>query len=331
MPVEDPDLRERFCEAWGSGSLPKMPGLSALEMMDAAASGRIKAMYIIGEDPVNSDPNSKKTEDALRKLDFLVVQEIFLTDTARMADLVLPAAVWAEKEGTFTSTERRVQWTGRAQSPPLEAREDLWILCQVAERLGLGPEFGYEDAAAVLREINRLLPSYGGVDLARVKRMGGLCLPCPEVEHPGTAILHVESFSTPDGRARIVPVHYSPPFEMPNDDFPLLLTTGRVALHHNAGSMTRRSPSLFERAPELFVEICGSDARDLGVGEGDMVVVATARGRVEAKARVTEKIKKGVVFMPFHYPYVNRLTVDALDPVAKIPEFKAAACKVSRG
>jgi formate dehydrogenase major subunit len=343
--VDDPQAAEAFRQAWESNlqsptsNLNPNPGLTVVEMMNAAAAGEIKAMYIMGENPLLSDPNARHVRQALEALDFLVVQDIFLTETAELADVVLPAAAWAEKEGTFTSTGRRVQWSHRAVAPPGEAREDLWIIGQVAQRLGF--DFVYRQglltAAAVLSEINQLVPSYGGIAPQRVferqgllTAAGGLFWPCPEADHPGTPILHAETFSTPDGRACIVPVHYTPPAEEISAGFPLVLTTGRVAVHHNAGSMTRRSPSLMERAPELFVEIHPSDAAQLGITEGETVAITTARGNATAKARITDKVRSGAAFMPFHFSGTNQLTMDALDAEAKIPEFKVAASSIGK-
>jgi formate dehydrogenase alpha subunit len=325
--VDDPQAAEAFRQAWGS-NLKSEPGLTVVEMMNAAAAGEIKAMYIMGENPLLSDPNAEHVRQALETLDFLVVQDIFLTETAQLANVVLPAAAWAEKEGTFTSTGRRVQWSHRAIAPPGEALDDLWIISQVAQRLGF--DFNYSSAGEVLSEINQLVPSYGGIAPHRVtETMGGLIWPCPEADHPGTPILHADAFSTPDGRAHIVPVPYTPPAEETSAGFPLMLTTGRVAVHHNAGSMTRRSPSLLERAPELFVEINPTDAAQLGIAEGEAVAVTTARGDATAKARVSDKVRAGAAFMPFHFPGTNQLTIDALDAEAKIPEFKVAAVRLS--
>jgi len=324
--INDPAAREKFAHAWG-GELGTEPGLTVVEMMNAAAAGEIKVMYIMGENPLLSDPNSGHVRQALEALDFLLVQDIFLTETAQLADVVLPAAAWAEKEGTFTSTGRRVQWSHRAIAPPGEALDDLWVIGQVAQRLGL--DFDYSGAGAVLSEINQLVPSYGGIAPQRVaETMGGLVWPCPEADHAGTPILHTEAFATPDGRARIVPVHYTPPAEGTSAGFPLVLTTGRVAVHHNAGSMTRRSPSLMKRAPELFVEINPSDAAQLGIAQGEAVSITTARGGTTAKARVTDKVESGAAFMPFHFSGTNQLTIDALDTEAKIPEFKVAAVRL---
>jgi formate dehydrogenase major subunit len=302
--------------------------------MNAAAAGQLKAMVIMGENPLLSDPNANHVRRALQALDFLVVQDIFLTKTAQLAQVVLPAAAWAEKEGTFTSTERRVQWSHRAVAPPGQARDDLWIIGQLAQRLGL--DFGDTSAPAVLSEINQLVPIYDGITPQRVaSTVGGLFWPCPEsaeegIHHSGTPILHAEAFPTPDGRARIVPVRYTPPAEETTPDYPLVLTTGRVVVHHNAGSMTRRSPPLIERAPKLFVEINPSDAAQLGIQEGQAVTVTTPRGHAAASARVTDKVRPGTAFMPFHFPGTNQLTLDALDAESKIPELKVAAARVTK-
>jgi len=284
-------------------------------------------MYIVGEDPANSDPCSRNAEAALKNLDFLVVQDIFMTATAQLADVVLPAAAWAEKEGSYTNTERRVQWSYKAIEPPGAALADLEIVCRVGRSLGL--PFDYPDAASVLAEINQNVPQYGGITQARLCK-GGLVWPCPNPDHPGTPILHSAGFKLAEGRASIVPVPYRPPAEDASWDYPLILTTGRVAVHHNAGSMTRRSPSLIEREPDLFVEINTADAARLKVADGDVVTVSSLRGEAEAIARLTDRMKKGVVFMPFHFPGTNILTTEATDPEARIPEFKVSACKISR-
>lgn len=323
---DDPETAKFFGQEWANTSLPVGRGLAATEMIDAACDGRIKAMYIVGEDPANSDPSSSRVKDCLENLDFLVVQDIFMTATARLADVVLPAASWAEKEGTYTSTERRVQWSNRAIEPPGEAKSDLEIVCMVAKSMGLN--FDYPDAASVLVEINRLVPTYKGITRDRLG-IGGLIWPCPSADHPGTPILHSAGFKLQDGRALIAPVQYKPAAEDIGTEYPLILTTGRIAVHFNAGSMTRRSPSLMERAPNLFVEINPKDAEPLGINDGDSVEVTTKRGTTSALARVTDSVKPGVVFMPFHYPGTNFLTTDARDAEAKIPEFKVAACKIA--
>ncbi len=328
VPVTDAAGRARLAGVWGADGLPAEPGLTVVEMMDAAAAGRIKALWIMGEDPVNSDPNAGHVREALAALDFLVVQDIFPTDTAALADLVLPAAAWAEKAGTFTSTGRRVQWWERAVAPPGQARADLWIVNEVGKRLGL--TLGGETAEAVLAEIARAVPAYGGLTPARAATPGGVHWPCPAADHPGTPILHAERFATADGRGRFVPVAYRPPAETASDDYPLVLTTGRLAIHYNAGSMTRRTPALLERAPVACVELHPVDAAQLGVAAGETVTIRTARGRTSAQARLTDTVEPGVVFLPFHFPGVNDLTADALDAEAKIPAFKVAACRVEK-
>jgi formate dehydrogenase major subunit len=327
--AEDPETLELFSLAWGTAGLPAGPGLTSTEMMDGILEGKVRALYIVGEDPANSDSHSNRIRDALESLEFLAVQDIFPTATAQLADVVLPAAAWAEKEGTFTSTERRVQWTERAVAPPGEARSDQEIICSLAAKLGLGLQFKYPDAASVLFEINRLVPAYAGITRERLGSCG-LVWPCPSSEHPGTPILHAQGFKFEDGRGYLVPVKYQPAAEEVSREYPLLLTTGRVAVHHNAGSMTRRSPSLMEREPELFIEINPADAVKLSIANGDEVTVESARGRTAAKARLTERVKRGVVFMPFHFPGTNLLTTDARDPHAKIPQFNVAACRIAR-
>ncbi|MFB3765121.1 MAG: formate dehydrogenase subunit alpha [Methanotrichaceae archaeon] len=324
--ASDPQTLEYFKSAWNIQDLPLGPGLTSTEMNDAALAGEIKAMYIIGEDPVICDANIIKTKAALESLDFLVVQEIFMTATARLADVVLPAAAWAEKDGSYTSMERRVQWIDKAVPPTGEAKEGLWIINQIARRLGLN--FNYNNAAEVLSEINRFVPAYGGMTKERISKIGGLRWPCPDEEHPGTDILHKERFSTPDGRARVATVENKTPGEVTSQEYPIILTTGRIAIHYCGGSMTKRSPSLLERDCELYVEINQEDAARLNIRNGDMVTVKTKRGGTDARARVSDKVNPGVAFMPFHWQGTNIITSDALDPVAKIPEYKVAACRI---
>jgi formate dehydrogenase alpha subunit len=324
--ASDPNSVEFFKAAWKADDLPLGPGLTATEMTEASLAGKIKAMYIIGEDPVICDANINKTKAALDSLDYLIVQEIFMTATARMADLVLPAAAWAEKDGSYTSMERRVQWIDQAVPPVGEAKEGLWIINEIGKRMGL--DLKGERADEVLKEINRTVPQYGGMTRERISEVGGLRWPCPDENHPGTDILHQERFSTPNGRANIASVENRPAAEQTSPEYPILLSTGRIVVHYNSGSMTRRSPSLQERDPELYVEINPKDAAELKVSSGDMVKVKTVRGEAEARARVTEKVTQGMAFMPFHWQATNIITSDALDPVAKIPEYKMAACRI---
>jgi len=322
------DALDTFRSCWNVSCLPVEGGLTANEMLDGALAGRIRTMYIVGENPVSSEPHSGKTRQALEGLDFLAVQDLFMTETARLADVILPAAAWAEKEGSFTSTERRVQWTNQAVVPPGEARSDLWIISELGKRLGL--DFSYSGPQQVLEEINRMVPSYAGITRERLSAYGGAVWPCPSKDHPGTPILHGDGFVTPDRRGRILPVKYAPPVDSLSRDYPLQLITGRLSLHHNTGSMTRRSPSLLSRVPELDVEIHPEDARALFVEGGDTVAVSTRRGRIRALARLTPRVRRGTVFMSFHFPGTNLLTADALDPTSRIPELKASACRIER-
>jgi len=327
--VTDGTGRERIARLWGREYLPSQPGLTLVEMINAAGEGKIKGMYIMGENPLVADPNSRHVEEALNKLDFLVVQEMFLSETAKLAHVVLPAASWVEKEGSVTGTERRVQWMSKAIEPIDETKTDWQIVSEIANKLGF--HFNYSCPDDILREINKVIPAYGGITPERMKgRMGGLSWPCPTPDHPGTTILHGKTFRTADGLGKFIPVKNQTPVEPPNDEYPLLLTTGRVVMHYNAGSMTRRSSALLKRSPELFVEIHPRDAQKLGITAGEEVKVMTRRGDTLARASITHKLSPGVVFMPFHFPGTNILTVDALDKKAKIPELKVAACKITK-
>jgi formate dehydrogenase major subunit len=329
LPVIDKGLRSRVAEMWQTDSLPAEPGLTVVEMMKAAGQGLIKAMWIMGEDPVNSDPNASEVKEALSALEFLVVQDIFLTETAKMADLVLPAAAWAEKSGTFTNTERRVQWFDQAVKSPGDGQPDLWIINQIGKRLGL--ELGEHDASGVLGEINQIVAAYGGISRERAAAKDGIHWPCPEAGHPGTPILHAERFSLPGGKAQFVPVTFLPPAESVSDNYPLILTTGRLALHYNSGSMTHRTALLMDRIASPRLEMNPVDAQLWNIEDGKSVSVSTPRGQVTAVAWVTDAVERGVVFLPFHFPGINTLTTDALDADAKIPEYKVAACRVEKG
>ncbi len=324
--ASDPKSIEFFKAAWKVDDLPMGPGLTSTEMTDAALEGKITAMYLIGEDPVVCEANINKTKAALDNLDFLIVQEIFMTATAKMADLVLPAAAWAEKDGSYTSMERRVQWIDQAVPPVGEAKEGLWIINEIGKRLGL--DLGGTSARDVLTEVNRNVPQYAGMTFERISKVGGLRWPCPDEKHPGTDILHKERFSTPDGRAKMASVLNKPAGERTSEDYPILLSTGRIVVHYNSGSMTQRCTSLRERDSELYVEINPADAAPLKISHGDMVKVKTVRGEAEARARISEKVKPGMAFMPFHWQGTNIITSDAIDPVSKIPEYKMAACRI---
>ncbi|MBM3502037.1 MAG: formate dehydrogenase subunit alpha, partial [Armatimonadetes bacterium] len=277
-----------------------------------------------------SDPDQTHVEEALRKLDFLVVQDIFPTETADFADVVLPAACFAEKDGTFTNTERRVQLLRKAVEAPGEAREDWWTWCELAHRMGhAGKEWRCTTQAEIMDEIALLTPSYGGISHRRLDKEGGLAWPVPDAEHPGTPILHTERFAR--GKGRFFGVEYKAPAEEPDAEYPLTLTTGRMLEHYHTGTMTRRVEGINELVPTGFVEISPADAERLGVVDGSPVAVETRRGRIETSAWVTDRVGEGVVFIPFHFweGPANRLTNPERDPQAKIPELKVCACTVS--
>ncbi|RJX17102.1 MAG: formate dehydrogenase subunit alpha [Ammonifex sp.] len=319
-----PGVRRRFQQAWGR-NLPEKPGLTAMETLDAVLEGRIRSLYIMGENPALSDPNVSRTRRALEKLDFLVVQDIFLTETAEHADVVLPGASFAEKDGTFTSTERRVQRVRKALPAPGEAKEDLWIICALSGRMGY--PMRYSGAAQVMAEIAALTPIYGGISYERLDG-GGLQWPCPDGSHPGTPYLHRDSFS--HGRGRFHPTPFREAAELPDEEYPLLLSTGRLLHHFHTGTLSRKTGGLETLSTPGLVEVNPEDAKGLGIVDGDKVLIESRRGRVQARAAVTGRARRGMVFLPFHFRETpaNALTNDALDPSAKIPEFKVCAVRV---
>ena len=325
--VTDPAIKEKFETAWGA-SLSDKPGLTVTEMLDGAHTGAIKAMYIVGENPPLSEPDAAHALEALKKLDFLVVQDIFLSETAQEANVVLPATSFAEKDGTFTNTERRVQRVRKAIEPIGDTRPDWWITSQIAQRMGTRG-FDYQNASQIMDEIASLTPSYGGISYQRLEE-GGLQWPCPTADHHGTPILHAAQFSR--GKGHFVPLEYKPSMELPDDEFPLLLTTGRNLYHWHTGTMTRKVKGLNDLLGEGQLEISPKDAADLGIADGDMVKVASRRGEITARAKVTEVSPEGVVYMNFGFAEssANVLTNPVLDPVAKIPEYKVCAVRVKK-
>jgi predicted molibdopterin-dependent oxidoreductase YjgC len=327
--VNAPELRARFEEAWGC-PLPAAPGLTLTEIFDAVAEGRIEAVYLVGENSVLSEADSRHVEEALRRQAFVVAQDIFLSETARFADVVLPAASFAEKDGTFTNTERRVQRVRKAIDPPGEAKPDWWITCQLARRLG-GAGFDYRNTSEIMDEIARLAPIYGGISHRRLES-GGLQWPCPAEDHPGTPVLHTARFATPDGRARFVPLAYKPPAESADAEYPLVLTTDRSLVHYHTGTMTRRVEGLNALDGEELLRINPDDAQRLGIADGERVEVRSRRGAMRVRARVTGACPPGLVSATFHFAEspTNVLTNPALDPVAKIPETKVCAVRVER-
>ncbi|MCX8052791.1 MAG: molybdopterin-dependent oxidoreductase [Armatimonadetes bacterium] len=331
--VDNAEARARFEAAW-SVELSDRPGLTVVEMIDAADEGKLRAMYVMGENPVLSDPDSNHVESALKKLDFLVVQDIFLTETAQLADVVLPGTAWAEKNGTFTNTERRVQQVRKAVDPPGEAWLDSDILLEVANRMGypglipLSSREDKDEITAIQKEMALLIPQYGGVFVSGEST--GKQWPCPSPDHPGTPILHVGKFTR--GLGKFHPVEFIPPKELPDEEYPFVLSTGRILEHYHTGTMSRRSEVLDCLVSVGVIEINPSDANRLGVQDGDFVKVSSRRGSIEIGAKVTERVASGTAFLAFHYREApaNRLTIAALDPVAKIPELKVCAVKIEK-
>jgi formate dehydrogenase major subunit len=334
--VIDEAARKKFADAWKfkDGIARGENGYEVTTLMNVLTEkpGEIKCLYIMGENPMISDPDLTHVEHALKTLDFMVVQDIFMNETAQMADVVLPAACYAEKDGTQTSTERRVQMWRKAQNPPGEAKGDWEIIASVAARMGYAEQFPWKTSEEVFNEIASVTPSYGGMTYERLSKPEALHWPCPARDHPGTPILHGEKFATPDGRGIMAAIPFKYQAERPDKDYPFLLTTGRSIWQWHTGTMTRRSASLEREEPTGWIEINTEDAEALGIKNGEMVKAISRRGEIRITARVTDDIMKGVVFIPFHYAEcaANVLTINALDPIAKIPESKACAIRIEQ-
>ena len=325
--VNEADIQKKFEEAWGY-PLSDEAGLTLTEMFDGACEGKVKAMYIIGENPVLSDPNSKHINESLEKMEFLVVQDLFLTETAQFANVILPAATFAEKDGTFTNTERRVQLVRKAIEPVGDSRPDWWIVCEIAKRMN-AKGFDFENPVEIMEEIASLTPIYGGISYDRIEELG-LQWPCPTPDHLGTKFLHAEQFSR--GKGQFMPLEYKPAAELPDDEYPLILTTERSLYHYHTGSITRKVDGLNTLRPNEWVEMNPEDAEALGIVDAEMVKVISRRGEVTSKVKVTDASPPGVISMTFHFAEspTNVVTSPALDPVAKIPEAKVCAVRVEK-
>ncbi|WOF16205.1 formate dehydrogenase subunit alpha [Methanoplanus sp. FWC-SCC4] len=334
--VIDPAAHKKFADAWGfpDGICEPANGYEVTTLINVLADkpGEIKGLYIMGENPMLSDPNLNHAKHALENVEFMVVQDIFLTETAELADVVLPATCYAEKDGTQTSTERRVQKWRKAQDPPGQSKLDWKILAEVAAAMGYADQFTWETSEDVFNEMASLTPSYHGMTYERLDKPEALHWPCPEVDHPGTPILHTQKFGTPDGLGILTPLEWKAPAEVPDEEYPFVLTTGRCIWHWHTGTMTRHSETLDHEVPTGWIEINTEDAEKLGIADKEIIRAITRRGEVEVPAKVTDDIMKGVMFMPFHFKEcaANMLTNDALDPVSKIPEYKACAVKVEK-
>ncbi len=324
--VTNRDIQAKFEKVWNT-KLSGKAGLTISGMLQGAMDKSIRAMYIMGENPVLTDPDSTHVIKSLENLDLLVVQDIFMTETAKLADVVLPAVTFAEKDGTFTNTERRVQRVRKAITPRGEAKPDWWIITELAQLLGAN--WNYETPENIMQEIAQVTPSYGGITYERIQKEG-IHWPCPTLEHPGTPFLHKESF--PVGKGKFTPVTHRNSQELPDDQFPLILTTGRSLYHYHTGSMTRRAKGLRAHKNEELLEINPIAAKQLGIVDGETVKVISRRGEITTKVQITEKVAPNVVFMTFHFAEaaVNILTNPALDPTSKTPELKSCAVRIEK-
>lgn len=338
QPVTNDEVHDKFLKAWGATSSTQV-GAVVTEMMPDILEGKTHALYILGEDPVMSDPDTHHIRKCLEAIDFLVLQEIFPSETAAYADVLLPGVTFAEKTGTYTNTERRVQMVRKAIPTQGDARDDWWITSEIAKRILNGtPQrvqteapysgWNYRDSSEIMSEINALTPSYAGITHARLEKGERLQWPCPTLDHPGTPVLHTKAFSR--GKGRFMPIDHVPPAEEPSVDYPMVLSTGRVLYHWHGGQMTRRAKGLMEVYGEALVEVNPFDAEILGLNGNKRVRVTSRRGSIEAQAWVTDRVPPGMVYANFHFPEAsaNELTIAALDPVSKIPEYKVAAVKV---
>jgi formate dehydrogenase major subunit len=328
--VNTPEARQRFETLWQT-SLDPDPGLTVVEIMNAAKKHEIRGMYIMGENPAMSDPDVDHAREAMAALDHLVVQDIFLTETAYLADVILPATAWPEKVGTVTNTDRMVQLGRKAIDPPGDAREDFWILNELGRRLGL--DWTYSHPRDTFNEMRKCMDSIAGITWERLEQQSSVTYPCEQEGDPGDPVVFIENFPTASGRGKFVPADLISAAEQPNAEYPMVLITGRQLEHWHTGSMTRRSSNLDAIEPEPVASIHPLDLDGLGVLPGDVVSIASRRGTISLYARVDDGMPRGAVFVPFCYyeAAANMLTNPVLDPFGKIPEFKYCAVKVTPG
>ena len=329
QPVGDEEVRRKFEKFWGT-ELDPNPGLTVVEIMQAVHDGTLKGMYIMGENPAMSDPNLNHAREALAKLEHLVVQDIFFTETAGFADVILPASAFPEKTGTFTNTDRRVQIGRQAIEPPGEARHDIWIIEQMAR--GLGLDWNDSGIEAVFDEMRTAMPSIGGITWDRLQREHSVTYPCTHEGDPGQPILFEHEFPTPNGRGKFVPAEYTHAAELPDDEYPKIFMTGRQLEHWHTGSMTRNARVLDALEPEPVIHVHPADMDEIGVAAGEFVRVESRRGAVVARVRADSGMQPGSIFMAFCYveAAANLLTTEELDPIGKIPEFKYCAVRISK-
>ncbi len=327
QPVADPAVREKFEKAWGVPISDRV-GLKSVEMLDEACKGKFKGLYILGEDPAHTDPNSHEVRRALKSLKFLVVQDIFHTETTKYADVILPGASFAEKDGTFTNGERRIQRVRKAIEP-LAGMADWQVIFKLANKMGY--PMTYKHPSEIMDEIADLTPSYGGISYERLEKES-LQWPCPTKDHPGTKTLYTDLFSRPGGLAKFMPLDHQSSGEMPDRKYPFTLITGRIREHYNNGSMTRRVPGILEIVPEEHLELSHEDAKRLRLKNDDWVKVASRRGKIKVRVKVTSRSQKGNVFLSFHFPEAlsNFLTSEHRDPITGTPEYKSCAVRIEK-
>jgi formate dehydrogenase major subunit len=326
--ADDPDVRARFERAWDTPDLDPKRGLTVTEIIGSVLKGGVRGMYMLGENPFLSDPNINKVRKALAALDFLVVQDIFLTETAEFADVILPASSYLEKDGTYTNTDRRVQLGRKVLDPPGGARVDWEVVQDIANRIGLG--WSYTSAREIFDEIVSVMPSYTNLSYDNLGLTGKL-YPNPDPEHSdGIVVMFGDKFNTDDGLAHLVPAEWLPARELPNEEYPFVLNTGRLLEHWHTGSMTRRSYALDAISPQAEAYLNPADAAELGIADGEMARVSSRRGTIVLAVRVSHREQRGNCFIPFHFreAAANLLTTDEIDPIGKIPEFKFCAVRI---
>jgi predicted molibdopterin-dependent oxidoreductase YjgC len=322
--VADGNVNEKFEQAWGV-PLSKKMGLTQSAMV--LGTSNVKGLYVVGANPLRSSPNLGKTGQIIKDMEFIVVQDMFLNETAEIADVVLPASSFAEKDGTYTSSYRLVQRVRKVIDPIGDSRPDWEIMCELGRRMGY--EMNYASPGEIMEEIASLTPSYGGISYDRLED-GGLRMPCPTKEHPGTEFLWGETFRTDTGKGKFFPAEYQPPAESADEEYPFLLTTGKELYHFHTGACTRESKPLPRLAPEDLLEVNPADAEELGIGNCERVKVRSRRGAIDLAVQVTEKVPKGTLFSTFHSSEINVLTNDSLDALAKVPELKLCAVAIEK-
>ncbi len=315
--------QKKFAEHWGVESLPAEPGLPYTKMIQ-----QTKYMWIIGTNPMMAAPDVDKVRESLEAKELLIVQDIYPTETAVLADVVLPVSTWVEREGTHAYVDRRVQKINQLLQPPGEAKPDWWIICQVAERMGFKDKFDFSSSKEIFEEIRRVVPPYKGITYERLEQtLGGIQWPCPSEDHPGTPTFFTQKFNTPDGLGHLQVVDYKPPAELPDKEYPFILSTGRSIFHYHTGTMSRRTPKLDAEVPINYCQVNPKDAIAKNIREGTKVSLSTRRGTIEAKAQITDDVPEGFVFLPFHFSEscANKITNPVLDPACGMPEYKVCA------